>query len=96
MSTRTFTLQLDGTVSIDRFADAMEVWRQTLHDLSGVVGMARGAGESWSLSEHDDRSSDERPQLDEFVEIVTGWIIAGTTPPGSEAAGSQTPARASP
>ena len=58
--------------------------------------MARGAGESWSLSEHDDRSSDERPQLDEFVEIVTGWIIAGTTPPGSEAAGSQTQARASP
>lgn len=63
---------------------------------AGVVGMARGAGESWSLSEHDDRSSDERPQLDEFVEIVTGWVIAGTTPPGSEAAGSQTQARASP
>lgn len=54
---------------------------------AGVVGMVRGAGEAWIAprSAEDaapEQEAPERPSLEEFVEIVTAWIVAGTAPPG--------------
>lgn len=53
---------------------------------AGVVGMVRGAGEAWMSPEPAPRASAPRPGLDEFVEIVTAWVVAGTSPPGADAA----------
>ncbi len=40
MTVRSYSLQLDGTVSLDRFADAVDAWRLTLDAASSVVGEA--------------------------------------------------------
>lgn len=38
MITKSYTLQLDGTVTLDRFASAIDAWRTALVDISKEVG----------------------------------------------------------
>ncbi len=38
MITKSFTLQLDGMVTLDRFAAAIDAWRSALTDISNEVG----------------------------------------------------------
>lgn len=50
---------------------------------SGVVGLVRGAGEAWMAP----TSTEQRPSLPEFVEVVTDWVVSGAAPPGAHRPG---------
>lgn len=53
---------------------------------SGVVGLVRGAGEAWIAPDpasEDGAHPADRPSLEDFIEVVTAWVVSGTAPPGS-------------
>lgn len=51
---------------------------------AGVVGLVRGAGEAWMLPRAASRAHHtqltERPGLEEFVQLVTLWVLNGPQP----------------